>query len=70
MLLLSVQELGNGQVVLEVVNGDVVLRMILVLLADEGFVGEMTLAFLDKLGSLVDNSPQSSWPLHKHWTSN
>jgi hypothetical protein len=60
VFLLGIQELGNGQVVLEAVNGDIVLRTILILLADKGFVGEMTLAFLNKLGSLVDNSPDYS----------
>jgi hypothetical protein len=56
--LLGVQELGNGQVVLEAVNGDVVLGTILALLADKGFVGQMTLAILDEPGGLVDNSPE------------
>lgn len=43
--------------VLEAVDGDVVLGTILVLLADEGFVGEVARAFLDELGGLVDNGP-------------
>jgi type V secretory pathway adhesin AidA len=60
MFLLGVQKLGDGQVVLEAVNGDVVLRTILVLLADKGLVGKMTLAILDKPGGLVDNSPDCS----------